>query len=206
MPKINLAQETMRNEAVARRRKIIYAISGGILLLVVAIYFSSYFLIKNVEGKINDVNLRISSLESQLRNREPGGKEIKAFSSRLVNMKNLLNNHTRWSQVLAELERLFLPNVIVETLKGGTEKNIVTIKVNAPTIEAAADLIVSLQNEVSKNETNFKDVVASSLSAIKNPDQSSKGGGFSTILNLNVKPEAFKEATPAPVALTPLTS
>jgi len=215
MPKINLAQETMRNQVVARRRKTVYAISSVLLLVVAAFYFGGFFLTKNVEGKVAIVNQRIAGLEGELRTREPGGKEIKAFSSRLVNMKTLLNDHTRWSQVLTELERLVLPNVTVKTLKGGTEKDLIAVEFNTPTIEAAADLVVSLQDAIGKNETYFKDVTASSLSTVKNTDQTVISG-FDTVLNLGVKPEAFintstvttpvaVEATPTPEVTTPLT-
>jgi len=79
-------------------------------------------LTKNVEGKVANVDQRIASLESQLKTREPGGKEIKAFSSRLVNMKTILKSHTRWSQVLTELERLVLPNATIKALSGGADK------------------------------------------------------------------------------------
>jgi len=195
----------MRNQAVARRRKIIYVISSVLLLVVAAFYCSFYFLTKGVEEKVAAVNQRIASLESQLRTREPGGKEIKAFSSRLVNMKVVLNEHIRWSQVLTELERLVLPNVTLKTLMGGTEKSSITIAVSAPTIEAAADLVVSLQDTVGKNETYFKDVTASALSVDKDTVDSTKVTGVSTVLKLDVKPEAFKDATPAPVVTTPLT-
>ena len=223
MPKINLAQETMRNQVVARRRRVIYTISSVLLLIVAAVYFAGFFLTKNVEEKVATVNQRIASLESQLKTKEPGGKEIKAFSSRLVNVKLLLKDHTRWSQVLAELERLVLPNVTAKTLKGGTEKNIITMEVGTPTIEAAADLIVSLQNAVGKNETYFKEVVASALAANKGKEGET-ATGFSTVLKLTVNPEAFKdsasssstdsvvvtaptavETTPVPAEVTPLT-
>jgi len=222
MPKINLAQETMRNQVVARRRRIIYTISSVLLIVVAAIYFVGFFLTRNVEEKVATVNQRIASLESQLKTKEPGGKEIKAFSSRLVNMKSILKNHIRWSQVLAELERLVLPNVTVKTLKGGTEKSLITLDVNAPTIEAAADLVVSLQNAAGSNVTYFKEVTASALSVIKQTEQVTTTG-FSTVLKLGVNSEAFKdssllektettvtpvaavEATPVPAEVSPLT-
>jgi Tfp pilus assembly protein PilN len=212
MPKINLAQETMRSQVIARRRKIIYVVSSVLLLIVAAVYAAGFFLTRNVEEKVAGVNQRIASLEGELRKKEPGGKEIKAFSSRLVNMKTALKEHTRWSQVLTELERLVLPNVTINSLKGGTEKNSIAVTVSTPTIEAAADLVVSLQNAIGKNETYFKDVTASSLAAVKGTDQATTSG-FSTVLNLDVKPEAFidtasasvVEPTPTPAVVNPLT-
>lgn len=190
MPKINLAQETMRSQAIARRRRVIYAISSMLVVVIAAIYLGGYFLIKNVEGKVTDVNQRIASLESELKAREQDGEAIKEFNSRLVNVKAILKDHTRWSRVLTELERLVLPNVAIKSLKGGTKQSSITVDVSAPTIEAAADLVVSLQNAIGKNETYFKDVTASSLTAAKSDDQSA-ANGFSTVLNLSVKPEAF---------------
>lgn len=212
----------MRNQVVARRRKTIYVVSSVLLLVVAAFYFGGFFLTKNIEGKVAVVNQRIAGLESELRTREPGGKEIKAFSSRLVNMKTILKDHIYWSQVLTELERLVLPNVTVKTLKGGTENNLVTLEFNTPTIEAAADLVVSLQDVVDKNGTFFKGVTASSLSTVKDATDQTITTGFTTVLKLDVKPESFKndggpvkldaaitpvvaEPAPTPAVTTPLT-
>ena len=86
-------------------------------------------LTRNSESKVADVVQRINSLEQQLKTREVAAKQIKAFSMRLVNVESLLNNHTRWSTTLGELERLVLPSVNVLALNGGTDSKEVTMDV-----------------------------------------------------------------------------
>lgn len=206
MPKINLAQETMRNQAIARRRKVIYLFSIVILVIVGAFYFGSVLLTKNVEGKVAEVDLRIKSLEQQIKSREVFAKQIKAFSARLVNVESLLKNHTRWSTALSELERLVLPSVNILGLSGGADTKEITMDVSVPTIETAADLVVSLENEAKNNETFFSNVVASALgSSSSNSSTTNATAVFSTKLKFTVRPEGFSEVTaPGSSTATPV--
>lgn len=194
MPKINLAQETMRNQAIARRRKVVYLFSIVVLVIVGAIYSTSVLLTKNVEGKVAEVNTRIKSLEQELKTREVSAKQIKAFSMRLVNVESLLKNHTRWSTALGELERLVLPSVNVLGFSGGTDSKEIGMDVQVPNIETAADLVVSLENEAKNNETFFSNVIASSLGLSTSDSSSTTGSNsFSTKLKFTVKPEGFHD-------------
>jgi len=194
MPKINLAQETMRNQAIARRRKVVYLFSIIILVIVGAFYFGAVLLTKNVENKVIEVNTRIKGLEQQLKSREVAAKQIKAFSMRLVNVESLLKNHTRWSTALSEIERLVLPTVNVLGLSGGTDSKEISMEVQMPSIETAADLVVSLENEAKNNETFFSNVTASALgSSVADGSGSSTAnvGGFATKLKFSINPEGF---------------
>ena len=195
MPKINLAQETMRNQAIARRRKVIYLFSVIILVIVGGLYLGIVLLTKNSESKVAEVNTRINSLDQELKSREVSAKQIKAFSVRLVNVESLLKNHTRWSTALGEIERLVLPTVNVLGLSGGTESREISMEVQAPNIETAADLVVSLENETKKNETFFSRVTASSLSMKSSNESgvsvSNANSLFSTKLKFVIKPEGL---------------
>lgn len=189
MPKINLAQETMRNQVIAGRRKVVYVVSIVIIVFAAALYFGALLLTKNSEAKVAEVNQRILALQAQLRTREPAGKEIKAFSSRLVSMDTLLKNHVSWSRALGELERLVLPSVTLGSLAGGSDIREISMDVSVPNIEAAADLVVSLENTAKTNETFFTNVTATGLGSANNA--SVAGSAFSTKLKFSVKPEGF---------------
>ncbi|MDO8512703.1 MAG: hypothetical protein Q7S57_05495 [bacterium] len=192
MPKINLAQETMRNQAIARRRKVVYLFSIVVLVIVGAFYFGVLLLTKNSEGKVAEVDKRIKGLEQQIKSREVSAKQIKAFSMRLVNVESLLKNHTRWSTTLSELERLVLPSVSILGLNGGADTKEITMDVSAPTIETAADLVVSLESEAKNNETFFSNVIASSLGSSSSSSSTPNASTvFATKLKFIVKPEGF---------------
>lgn len=191
MPKINLAQETMRNQAIARRRRLVYLFSIIVLAIAGIFYFSVLFLTKNTEAQIAVVDQRIKSLEQQLKTREVAAKEIKAFSLRLINVENLLKNHVRWSVALGELERLVLPSVKVLALSSGTDMKEITMDVQTPNIETAADLVVSLVNTAKLNETFFGNVTATGLSS--DATSATTGKTFSTKLKFFVKPEGLAD-------------
>ena len=155
-------------------------------------YLSSILLTKNEEGKLAEVNLRIKSLEQELKSREPSAKQIKAFSVRLVNVEGLLKNHTRWSTTLGELERLVLPTVSILGLSGGTDSKEISMDIQLPSIETAADLVVSLENEAKSNETFFSNVIASSLGSTSSSNSTLNASTiFATKLKFTVKPEGF---------------
>lgn len=193
MPKINLAQETMRNQAIARRRRIVYVFTVLVLVIVGGIYAVAFMLTSNMKAKVDEVRTRVNVLEAQLKSREPYGKEIKAFSSRLVSMQSLLKSHTRWSVALTELERLVLPSVKLGSLTGSTDSKEVTMDVQTPTIEAAADLIVSLENAGESNKTFFTNVLATSLGRSKESSDNTKTDtqAYSTKLKFTISPDGL---------------
>lgn len=206
MPKINLAQETMRNQAIARRRKVVYVFSIVVLVIVAAFYFTAFLLTRSTEAKIAEVDQRIKNLEQQLKSREVVAKDIKAFTMRLVNVETLLKNHTRWSVALGELERLVLPSVNVLGLSGGADTKEITMDVQVPTIETAADLVVSLTNQAKTNETFFDNVTASALGVVNNnATVVSAAKTFATKLRFSVKPEGLLDKNLSVSNANPLT-
>lgn len=190
MPKINLAQETMRNQVIAKRRRVVYFLSTVLLVLVAGVYLTFLFLSKNVENKTEEIQQRIENLEAQLRAREPLGRDIKAFRSRLVNLDKLLKNHVRWSLVFTELERLILPNTVLSSIKGGADGKDFAMKVSVPNVDAAADLVVSLENSTGKNNTQLSKVSSTGLVPVQQKEGVASAG-FTTTLKFEVKKEAF---------------
>jgi Tfp pilus assembly protein PilN len=189
MPKINLAQETMRNQVIAGRRRMVYLFSIIVLAVVGLVYLGLFLLTRNTEGKVADVEQRIATLEQQLKTRDASGREIKAFSMRLVNIESLLSKHVRWSTALGELEKLVLPSVKVLGLSGGTDAKEVLMDVQVPNIEAAADLVMSLEDNAKSNETFFSNVTAQALGL--GSGTTGAQAQYSTKLKFGVKPEGL---------------
>ncbi len=192
----------MRNQAVARRRKVMYGFSVLMILVVGATYIALLMMTNNVDQKAIAVNERITNLDAQLKNREPLGKNITAFKSRLVNMQNLLDNHVSWSKILGEVEKLMLPNVRVTSLKAGLDTKSFELAVLTPDVGAAADLLVSLQDQTGKNDTYFVNVESTGLFPSTGEDKNTPVGGFVSTYKFKAKDGAFlanmeKEQVPA---------
>lgn len=206
MPKINLAQETIRNQLVARRRRILYLVSVLVLVVTVGVYGLSLFLTTREQERTEEVRREISRLESQLNAREVDVREALMFRERLKSIARLLPEHVRWSRVLEELERLTTPNTTFVSLKGQVTEKTLTAELRVPSLDAAADFIASLQHR-GENKTFFADVVATALKALEvstAPNTPATLTGYALTLRLSAADEAFR--APAEVQAQPVAS
>lgn len=203
MPKINLAQEAIRNQLIARRRRVLYGVSTLVLLVTTGVYGLALFLTNRERGQVEEVQRETAQLESRLKARESDVREAVLFRERLKSLAKLLPNRVRWSRIFEELERLTIPNAAFVAIKGHVDERAITAEVRVPSLDAAADLIASLETR-GDNATVFTDVLATSLKAV---EESSAGGvtsiaGYRMSLKLITTAAAFSapaesEAQPA---------
>lgn len=207
MPKINLAQEAFRNELTARRRRMVYWLSILVLLLVLGAYGGVFLLASGVQADRDDVERDIAALQSQLNDRKEDVKQIIAFRNRLKILRSALSTHVQWTNLLSELERLVTPQAVFQGLEGTVRDKVIKASVAVPSIDAAADLVASLQNKMAVNETPFTNVTPVSLAAVE--QQSAVSGstptiiGYSMVLGFLASQDAFLVPKDSPVVPLP---
>lgn len=195
MPKINLAQEVVRNQVIARRRRVLYGVSVAILAVTIAVWGTVYFLTSRVEETRDGVQGEVRRLEAQLRTHEPDVKAIVLFRERLESMDRLMATHVLWSRILEELERLVVPQATLTGMKGTVTEQSVVAQARVPSLDAAADLVASLQDIEKTNETFFPDIVVTSLKVVENasqPGATASVTGYTMHMKMSTKAVAFQ--------------
>lgn len=203
MPKINLAQEVVRNQVIARRRRLLYGVSVAILAVTVAVWGALYFLTSTVEETRDGVQQEVRRLEAQLRTHEDDVKAIVLFRERLKSMDRLMATHVLWSRILEELERLVVPQATLTGIKGTVAEQSVVAQARVPSLDAGADLVASLQDTEKTNVTFFPDIVVVSLKAIESASQPGATGsvtGYTMQMRMSTKAAAFQASAPSDVA------
>lgn len=195
MPKINLAAEVFRARLIARRRRVLYLLSVVLILVAVGGWTIPFFLARAVEKDTQSLEEQIAAVGAQLKRRESEVRAIRQFADRLVLLRERLGQHTGWSRVFQELERLALPPVTFLSLSGSATSGALKAAVGVPSLDVAADLVASLQRARDANETFFSSVAVDSVSL----EQRAIAGGYIVGLTLSLSPEHFR-LTPAVAA------
>lgn len=146
---------------------MLYLVSVIVLVVVVGAWGIAFLLTRKVEQRIADVEADIAGLEASLNSRRDDVRSIVLFTRRLSVLEERLNTHLGWSRVLGELERLTTPPVVFRELSGSVETSTVTAEVSVPTLDAAADLIASLQQVPGLNDSPFRQVDVDSISRVE---------------------------------------
>lgn len=191
MPQINLASEVFRARLVARRRRAFYALTIGVLLLVLAFWGLPVLLKMSVERQVADLEQEITGLEAQLRTRQEEVKAVRLFAQRLALLKERLGAHVGWSNVLKEFERTMTPVTAFRKLSGSVETGAITAEAVVPSLDAAADFVASLQRVQKTNETFFTTVEATGFSANTEAGGESGSAGYRVALRLTVPTKVF---------------
>jgi hypothetical protein len=200
MPKINLAQEAIRAQVMARRRRMIYALSVGVLTVVLGAYGLLFFLTSSVESKTADVENEVTQLQAQLDARKDDVREIVLFRERLKNLQTIFSSRALWSRLLDEVEKLTTPDATFSKFQGDVETRELEAALLVPSIDAAADLLASYQNRPPANPTVFSDVTAKSLTAAEVPTgegDATRTASYRVSLQLKAEESAFR---PPPAA------
>lgn len=145
MPEINLAAEVFRARLIARRRRVLYLVTIGGLLLVLGAWGLPYYLATQVREEIAGVDAEIRSIEARLLERREEVRRIDLFKRQLSLLKERLGTRLGWSRVLETFERLSPPDVSFRKISGTAENGQIDIDVAAGNLDTAADLIVSLE-------------------------------------------------------------
>lgn len=189
MPQINLASEIFRSRLVAQRRRLLYLFAAVVLLVILLSWALLLFLKSRVEAQIAEVTRETRSVEVQLHARQAEVHSIKLFAQRLALLQSRLAERTGWSPVLAELERTATPLSTFKKLSGSAETGTVTAEVVVPNLDAAADLLASLQHVIGANETFFTAVEMTDISSAQ--EASASPAGYVVSLRLTVPSENF---------------
>ncbi len=206
MPKINLAQEVVRNQVIARRRRVLYGVSVAVLAVTIAVWGAVYFLTSKVEETRDGVQREVRRLEAQLRTHEADVKAIVLFRERLKSVDRLMATHVLWSRILEELERLVVPQATLTGIKGNVVEQSVVAQARIASLDAGADLVASLQDTEKTNATFFPDILVTSLRAIENasqPGATASVTGYTIQMRMSTKAAAFQ--APASAADVPAT-
>lgn len=192
MPQINLASEVFRARLIARRRRTFYVLSGLVLLFAAGTWGFLLFLRARTEERIDSVGREIAGVEAQLQTRRPEVEAIKLFAQRLALLNDRLGAHVGWSNILTELERTVVPSAALKKLAGSVETGNISAEVVVPSLDAAADLIASLQRIQGTNETFFETVEAAGFSENASAAGGAPGAsGYTVGLKLTVPKRAF---------------
>lgn len=201
MPQLNLASEVTRAQLVARRRRALYAVTVVLILVLLAGWGIPFFLTNNVRTRIAAVEGEITRLDTQLGAKRDEVRPIVLFMRRLELLKERLNAHEGWSRVLAEFERLLPTEAHFQTLAGSVESGVLSVHVGVPSVDAAADVVASLQKVAGVNETPFRRVQVVDLT---NPE-GVVGGRYVLSLKIAVPSDLFRLdlKQPEPAATVP---
>lgn len=191
MPKINLAQEAIRNQVIGRRRRLLYGFSVAILVLTVGLWGLFFFLTSQVQTRVDEVQTEVRRLEAQLRTRENDVREIVLFRERLKSLEHALASRVLWSRILEEFERLTTPSSTFLTLRGNASDRNIVADVRVPSLDAGADLVAALQTAGESYRTFFSSVVVTTLKAVESATGVS---GYTLQMKLSAIDRAFQPA------------
>lgn len=194
MPQLNLASEVYRAQVVARRRRLLYGVSSVLVLLILVAWGLPVFLASRVRGNIARVESETAQLEAQLQAKRDAVRPLVVFLRRLDLLKEHLAGHYGWSRVLAELERLLPPDATFQDLVGSTDDGSITAHILVPSVDAAADVVASLQAVEGVNDTPFRRVEVDDLALPENVS----GGSYLLSLKLSVARDLFSLAVGTP--------
>ncbi len=201
MATINLAQESVRNQLMLRRRRTLYVLALFVLSIVGGAYGLLLFLTSRTQGQIDTVEAEVGRLEQRLNARKDDVQEIVLFRDRLKILRTVLGQRPQWSRFFDEIERLMLSSVQVSALTVARQEKTFSIDALVPTLDAAADLIVSFQN-AKGNPTSFAHVEVEGLKAVENIVASvSQFGGYTVTIKAELSSERLvqPETSPGPV-------
>lgn len=189
MPQINLASEVFRVRLVARRRRLFYGVSGALVVVIVSVWGLAVGLRLAVERAIDRVDGEIAAVDADLNLRRAEVHAIRRFAERLALLRERVPAQLGWSGVLGALERAVTPPASLRKLSGSTENGLLTVEALIPNLDAAADLLASLQYRPGANDTPFRSVEFSGVSAQKGLEEAA--GLSSLSLRISVPPEQF---------------
>lgn len=187
MPEINLAAEVFRVRLVARRRRVLYALTVLALLLVVGAWALPFVLTRRVEDETRRVEADIAAIDARLVERREEMRSILLFRRQLAILQARLDERVGWSRFFTTLEQLAPPDVGFQKLLGTVETARIEAEVSVPHLDAAADLLASLKHAPDFLAPPFTSVESAGFSR-----SSAEPGKLSLRLRLSVAPSVFR--------------
>jgi hypothetical protein len=151
----------------------------GVLLICLA-YFSIAIYRVNVVRQDTQLSTEIGQISQQLEQLKPVETEATILSNKFNAVKTLFNNHIYWTQFLAKLEELTLPDVYYAGLNARTDGFLA--------LEAVAPDYLTLAKQLKRFHDNTDAVESVEVTNISG-NSSAKGVNFNLLLKL--KPELY---------------
>lgn len=188
MPEINLAAEVFRARLIARRQRLLYVVSGGIALVLLGAWAVPVWFTRAVRAQIQDTETQTVAIEARLNERREEVRSLVLFQRRLSLLQQHLDGRVGWSLVVSSLERLTPPDVVYRSLRGSVASSTIDATVVVNSLDAAADLVASLQQGPGETEKPFGIV---EVTSVQSNEASTEAGNFLVHLRIPVNPSAF---------------
>lgn len=186
MPSINLAPGTEYIIAARRRRQRLYIIAVVIVVIFAIAFGVMFFIQQSLTNQNEALKGNIQTVEAQIQKSKTDATRVALFEKRLTETKTLLDQHVRWDQVFADLERLMPANTTLTGIDTGVDSSTVSVQGFTADMDVVAQTIASLSagtNHVSMfSNGEVKEVTRVEQ---KNGDQTTAGYTFTVILTID---------------------
>ncbi|HSX24466.1 MAG TPA: PilN domain-containing protein [Candidatus Andersenbacteria bacterium] len=194
MASINLAPGTEYIIAARKRRQRLYIISICIVAIFGIGFGVLFFMGQSLTSQNEALKKSIQEADANIQASQADALRVSLFEKRLTQTKTLLDNHVKWDQVFADIERLLPPSAVLTGMDAGTDSSTITVEGVTPDIDAVAQTIASLS--AGQNHSSFfsngtvKEVTKGDQNA---SDQSKTGYNF--IITLTIDPAKLQAAS-----------
>lgn len=159
MPEINLLKNELREGpglGFKVNRSRVFMILAAILALEILAFFTFFILTKVFDRKILGAEREAAAVEAEIATLEPNLDSAVSFQRRLTTIGALLDNHARWTAVLAELEKYTYKPAVFNTLQVDEKDQKFVVTGTVPTYTDLAKLMVGLKQSRSIKSVELK--------------------------------------------------
>lgn len=172
MATINLAPGTQYLAGIRRRRRFLFTLSAGIIVVLVLGWGTLEVAARSAEEKLVTHQGELRTLERQIVEAGPDVERVTLFEERLAAVNILLNGHRSYTPLLKELERLLPPATVLTNLTIDSEKATTEVSGTTPNIDDVAQALASLTSSP-EHPTVFSTVELQSI--LRNEIKSGEG-------------------------------
>jgi len=147
MATINLAPETRYVVEQKRQRRVLFAISLGIGLLLALLWGALFATRAIVGGRLTETTNRIATVETEIAQLESVAERITLFEARTAALKQLTKTRLGWDPFLKEIERLLPASAVLTTLSVQGHEGAVQLTGVTPDLDLLAQALASLKDQ-----------------------------------------------------------
>lgn len=150
MTQINLAPGTQYIAYARRRRRLLYSTAALICLVLLVVWIVVARLQASSEQRHDTLTTSLQSVEGDIARAAEAVRRIEQFENRLAAMEVLLANHTTWTPVLGELERLLPVGTAIEQLVIERETGELKLTGVTPNFDEVAQTFASFMSSANR--------------------------------------------------------
>ncbi|MEX1997901.1 MAG: hypothetical protein WEA04_04495 [Candidatus Andersenbacteria bacterium] len=197
MATINLAPGTAYLASIRRRRRALFSLSIGIVVLLVVMWGILAGLQSSAARALTRSQAQLQGLERRIIEAGDDVTRITLFEERIDALEELLATHVSPLPLLQEIERLLPAPTVLIDLEMTTREGQLIVSGNTPNIDEVAQTLASLTTSPTR-KTMF---TAVDLASIARNETASPDGTVTTInysfqATLNFPPEALQGSRP----------